>query len=81
MPMGDTWTIVLRCYRCATRFTLPHLTFETITTLPLVAACPRCGTQPVIHSQAETGRGSKMHEVLDMSYGKRRTLPGKARIV
>jgi len=62
-----TWTIVLRCYSCGTRFTLPHLSFDTITTLPLVAPCPWCGTQPVIRSKTVGGlaqqnaRGARPH--------------------
>jgi hypothetical protein len=68
---SSTWTIVLRCYNCQTRFTLPHLDFDTITTLPLVAPCPFCGTQPVISSKTENRGASKMHVVLDLTHDRR----------
>ncbi|HEY6200549.1 MAG TPA: hypothetical protein VI231_18240 [Candidatus Binatia bacterium] len=71
MAWSATWTIVLRCYSCGTRFTLPHLSFDTITTLPLVAPCPWCGTQPVIRSKTDGDSRSKMHEVLDLTYDRR----------
>jgi rRNA maturation endonuclease Nob1 len=72
MAWTSTWTIVLRCYKCATRFTLPHLTFDTLTTLPLVAPCPYCGAQPVIRSKTASDERSSMHDVLDLTHDRER---------
>ena len=71
MAWSSTWTIVLRCYNCQARFTLAHLNFDTVTTLPLVAPCPFCGTQPVISSNTENRGASKMHVVLDLTHDRR----------
>jgi hypothetical protein len=71
MEYSSTWTIVLRCYSCQTRFTVPHLNFDTLTTLPLVAPCPNCGTQPVLSSKPENRGASKMHVVLDLMHDRR----------
>jgi DNA-directed RNA polymerase subunit RPC12/RpoP len=38
-----TWTMVLRCHRCAGKFTLREMPLERLSSLPLVAACPHCG--------------------------------------
>jgi rRNA maturation endonuclease Nob1 len=66
-----TWTLVLRCYGCAARFTLPHLNFDTVTSLPLVAPCPYCGGRPVIRAKGDDGE-SRMHKVLDLRYDRGR---------
>ena len=71
-----TWTLVLRCYGCAARFTLPQLNFDAVTSLPLVAPCPHCGVRPVIRAQGDDGQ-SRMHKVLDLRYDRRRE-PGRA---
>jgi hypothetical protein len=40
------WTMVLRCHRCAGKFTLHEMPLERLSSLPLVAACPHCGALP-----------------------------------
>jgi DNA-directed RNA polymerase subunit RPC12/RpoP len=63
--MAQTWTMVLRCYRCTGKFTLAHMPRERLTTLPLVAVCPHCGTRPAVGTKAEDTR---VHRVFDLRF-------------
>ena len=60
-----TWTMVLRCHRCAGKFTLHEMPLERLSSLPLVAACPHCGALPEV---APANRRSKLHRVFDLRY-------------
>jgi DNA-directed RNA polymerase subunit RPC12/RpoP len=55
----QTWTMVLRCYECAGKFTLTHMPLARLTTVQLIAVCPHCSARP--HSAAGT-----LHRIFDL---------------
>jgi len=55
--------MVLRCYQCSGKFTLSHMPLDQVTSLPLVAVCPHCGTRPGI---AARNQQSRLHRVFDL---------------
>jgi Zn finger protein HypA/HybF involved in hydrogenase expression len=63
MTGKQNWTIVLRCYQCSGRFTIAHMPFQQLTSVPLIAACPHCGAYPqIVAAQNE----SQVHRIFDL---------------
>ena len=59
---GRRWKIVLRCYVCGERFSMPYVAFKDLKTLPLFALCPTCGTKPLT-----TAESSRLQKILEIS--------------
>ena len=54
--------MVLRCYQCGGKFTLSRMAGERVTALPLIAACPHCGTEP----ELRTKENRTTHRIFDL---------------
>lgn len=55
-----TWTVVLRCYRCARRFALAKVALDRLALAPQITPCPHCGAQPVAAPEVN------IHRIVDL---------------
>ncbi|HEY1372518.1 MAG TPA: hypothetical protein VGH50_08610 [Candidatus Binatia bacterium] len=64
---SKTWTVVFRCFQCGGKFTVRHVTFETIEALYAVQPCPFCGVRPIaqLGSNERLCRGHSLVELSD----------------
>jgi hypothetical protein len=61
-----TWTLVLRCYACAGKFTQRHLTFDKVSALPLILPCPYCTARPYVGQRTRPGERFQIHGIVDL---------------
>jgi hypothetical protein len=69
MIWSKTWTVVFRCYNCARKFTIRHVTFDRIWALHAVYPCPFCSAKPAVYPLPQSG-AMKAHALVELNADK-----------